>query len=167
MRFRASLVICRFNQLALFGRPISLYTGSSRCRVTAIWSVAAQCRHLYPAGNPTNGSTSSWLTQRCGNDASLSMKCHCAEMLAAHASAKPDTPGLQIGGEHIVTPEILIVRENNGFRLLHGQLHLTSALCLAPSVKVEVSGEGEALAYWDRRAILVEKDGQKLPLYRA
>jgi hypothetical protein len=67
----------------------------------------------------------------------------------------------------IVTPEILIVREDNGYRLLHGQLHLTSALCQAPSVKVEVSGEGEALAYWDRRAILVEKDGQRLPLYRA
>jgi hypothetical protein len=65
-----------------------------------------------------------------------------------------------------VTPEILIVRENNGYRLLHGQLHLTSALCLAPSVTVKVSGEGDALVYRAERAFLVEKDGQRLPLHR-
>jgi hypothetical protein len=96
------------------------------------------------------------------------MKCHCTETLSAHASAKPDSWDLHTWSENtIVTPEILIVREDNGYRLLHGQLHLTSALCLAPSVKVKVSGEGEALVYWDRRAILVEKDGQRLPLHRA
>jgi hypothetical protein len=61
-----------------------------------------------------------------------------------------------------VTPEILIVRENNGY----GQLHLTSALCLAPSVTVKVSGEGDALVYRAERAFLVEKDGQRLPLHR-
>jgi hypothetical protein len=65
-----------------------------------------------------------------------------------------------------MSPDILIVRENNGFRLLHGQLHLAAALGQSLSVTVKVSGEGEAKVYKVDRAFHVEMDGQRLPLRR-
>jgi hypothetical protein len=160
------LAIWYLTQLALFERAIFLYTGLVERADTAVNLFASQCRHLQPARNPGSGSP------RTGSvgDAErrivfrrnvIKLKPHQRRLLQNR------TPWVCTLSENtIVTPEILIVREDNGYRLLHGQLHLTSALCLAPSVKVKVSGEGEALVYWDRHAILVEKDGQKLPLHR-
>lgn len=65
-----------------------------------------------------------------------------------------------------MNPDILIVREHEGFRLLHGQLHLAASLQRMPYVKVEVSGEGEATVFLANRRIHVEKDGKTLPLHR-
>ena len=66
----------------------------------------------------------------------------------------------------MMNPDILIVREMDGFRLLHGQLHLANVLSRFAEVTVKVSGEGEAQVLRGSNGFLVEKDGQRLALRR-
>jgi hypothetical protein len=63
-----------------------------------------------------------------------------------------------------MNPDILIVRENNGFRLLHGHLRLATVISGLTEVTVNVIGEGEATVVATAHGYLVEKEGQRLPL---
>lgn len=61
-------------------------------------------------------------------------------------------------------PDILIVREDSGFRMLHGHLRLATVLSGLTEVTVNISGEGEATVVATAHGYLVEKEGQRLPL---
>lgn len=61
-------------------------------------------------------------------------------------------------------PEILLVRLNESFILVDGHVQLTEQFAAAESVVVEVSEEGDALAYRLGQRVMIHKDGQRLPL---
>lgn len=65
-----------------------------------------------------------------------------------------------------MNPDILIVREGDGYRLLHGHLRLASVLGATDEVSVEVPGEGRVQLSRSGTGYIVGKDGQRLPLYR-
>lgn len=65
-----------------------------------------------------------------------------------------------------MSPDILIVREGDGYRLLHGHLRLANVLLLSDEVVVEVKGEGEVKIVKTRNGYVVGNKGQRLPLYR-
>lgn len=65
-----------------------------------------------------------------------------------------------------MNPDILIVREGDGYRLLHGHLRLASVLRAMNEVLVEVPGEGKVHIARNGSGYVVGKDDQRLPLYR-
>lgn len=65
-----------------------------------------------------------------------------------------------------MNPDILIVREGDGYRLLHGHLRLASVLGASDEVLVDVPGEGKVHIARSGTGYIVGKDGQRLPLYR-
>ncbi|MDB5841800.1 MAG: hypothetical protein JWQ23_3752 [Herminiimonas sp.] len=64
-----------------------------------------------------------------------------------------------------MSPDIVIIRESDGFRLLHGHLHLAIALDMHDEVKIDVKGEGEIQVLKTRQGFFVSKDNQRLPLF--
>lgn len=62
--------------------------------------------------------------------------------------------------------DILIVRDGDHYRLLHGQLHLASELSMRGEVRVDVREEGEVRIIKTHGELLVEAGGQRLPLFR-
>jgi hypothetical protein len=62
--------------------------------------------------------------------------------------------------------DIVIVREGDGYRLLHGHLHLANELGLHGEIDVEVPGEGKISIVRVRNDYAVHRDGKRLPLYR-
>ncbi len=62
--------------------------------------------------------------------------------------------------------DILIVRNGDHYRLLHGQLRLVAQLCLGNHVSVNVRGEGEVRIVKAGGSLLVERGEQRLPLLR-
>ena len=62
--------------------------------------------------------------------------------------------------------EIVIIREGNCYRLLHGHLRLTSELSYIDEVSLPVKGEGEIPVIKTRGGYLVGKEGHRLPLLR-
>ncbi|HJV85999.1 MAG TPA: hypothetical protein VJ698_11045 [Noviherbaspirillum sp.] len=64
------------------------------------------------------------------------------------------------------SPDIQIVRNGDHYRLLHGQLRLVAQLCISSHVSVHVRDEGEVRIVKTRGGLLVERDGQHLPLLR-
>lgn len=67
---------------------------------------------------------------------------------------------------NIMSPDILIVRGGDGYRLLHGHLRLANVLGAADEVSVEVPDEGTVSIVKTRTGYVVGKDKQRLPLYR-
>lgn len=65
-----------------------------------------------------------------------------------------------------MSPDILIVREGDGYRLLHGHLRLASVLLCSEEVAVEVKGEGDVKIVKTPSGYVVGSRGQRLPLYR-
>lgn len=65
-----------------------------------------------------------------------------------------------------MSPDILIVRDGDGYRVLHGHLHLASALSRSDEVFVDVRGEGQVKVCRTRSGYLVANDGRRLPLFR-
>ena len=65
-----------------------------------------------------------------------------------------------------MSPEILLVRECHGYRVLHGHLRLASALSCASEVMAEASGEGFVKVIRTRDGILIGEENQRLPLLR-
>jgi len=61
--------------------------------------------------------------------------------------------------------DILIVREGDGYRLLHGHLRLTSALTLSDEVAVNVKGEGDVTIVRTLNGYSVGRRGGAMPLY--
>lgn len=64
-----------------------------------------------------------------------------------------------------MNPDILIVRENDGYRLLHGHLRLASVLLAADEVAIEVKGEGKVKIAKTRNGYVVGNGPRWLPLY--
>jgi len=62
--------------------------------------------------------------------------------------------------------DILIVRDGDRYRLLHGHLHLVAELSLANAICVDVIDEGVARIVKGRGGLLVEQGGRRLPLFR-
>ena len=54
-----------------------------------------------------------------------------------------------------MSPDILLVRDRDGYRILHGHLHLTSMLELFNEAIVDVSGEGKVRVFKTRRGVFV------------
>jgi hypothetical protein len=69
-------------------------------------------------------------------------------------------------GGKIMSPDILIVREGDGYRILHGHLHLASELSQANEVVVDAKDEGKVRVIKTRNGYLVGQDGQRWPLLR-
>jgi hypothetical protein len=61
--------------------------------------------------------------------------------------------------------DILIVREGDGYRLLHGYLRLTNTLTLSDEVAVNVKGEGEVKIAKTRNGCFVDRREGPMPLY--
>lgn len=64
-----------------------------------------------------------------------------------------------------MSPDVLIVRAANGYRVLHGYLRLTSLLDLSNEAEVDASGEGKVKVVKTREGILVEEKQRRVPLY--
>jgi hypothetical protein len=65
-----------------------------------------------------------------------------------------------------MSPDIVIVREGDGYRLLHGHLRLATALGQAGEVEVDVRGDGIVKIVRVRNNFEVRRDDKRLPLYR-
>ncbi len=63
-----------------------------------------------------------------------------------------------------MSPDILIVRDGEGYRLLHGHLHLASILSASNEVSVDVRGDGKICVVKTRNGLQVNRDRQRLPL---
>lgn len=64
-------------------------------------------------------------------------------------------------------PEILLSREGEGYHLLHGYLHLCTALNDAGETLAHASGEGEVKVVKKRGAIRIESQGHSYPLIQS
>lgn len=71
-----------------------------------------------------------------------------------------------------MNPDIVIVKEGDGYRLLHGHLRLATELGRTGEVDVEVRGEGKITIVRVQDELQVRQQGQQgqqgqqLPLYR-
>lgn len=65
-----------------------------------------------------------------------------------------------------MNPDIVIVREGDGYRLLHGHLRLATELGRTGEVDVDVRGEGRITIVRVHDDLQVCQDGRRLPLYR-
>lgn len=63
-----------------------------------------------------------------------------------------------------MTPDILIIHDNTGYRLLHGHLHLAMALSSSGQAAVEVQDVGTVLVSRTRHGLVIEIDGGRIPL---
>jgi hypothetical protein len=61
-------------------------------------------------------------------------------------------------------PDILIVYDSTGFHLLHGHLHLAVMLGASGKASVDAKGHGPVLVSWSTNGLVVEADGNQLPL---
>lgn len=62
--------------------------------------------------------------------------------------------------------DIQIIRDGNGYRLLHGHLHLANKLRLHDEVVVDVRDEGKVKIVRTRQGYFAGRDGQSLPILR-
>ncbi|HZW22740.1 hypothetical protein [Noviherbaspirillum sp.] len=73
---------------------------------------------------------------------------------------------LHFSGIDIVSPDIVIVRDGDAYRLLHGHLRLANVLRAADEIEVEVRGEGMVKVRKTGNGYVVARDARRLPLYR-
>lgn len=64
-----------------------------------------------------------------------------------------------------MNPDIVIVRDGEHYRLLHGHLRLANLLRCAPQAAVEVRGEGRMLVVKTRNGYRIGRDGRLAPLH--
>lgn len=65
-----------------------------------------------------------------------------------------------------MTPNILIAREEGGYRILFGLLHLTSALSVSGEVLAEAREEGPLRIVRTPNGPHVDRDGEYVPILR-
>lgn len=61
-------------------------------------------------------------------------------------------------------PDILIIYDSAGFHLLHGHLHLAVMLGDSGKASVDVKGHGPVLVFRSPEGLVVEADGNHVPL---
>jgi hypothetical protein len=71
---------------------------------------------------------------------------------------------VKVTGESIMTSDILIIREGDGYRLLHGHLHLVNELTRHGEVLVDVKNEGRVKVVRTRQGYFAGVDEPHLPL---
>lgn len=64
-----------------------------------------------------------------------------------------------------MSQDIVIIRDGNDYRLMHGHLRLANVLRALGEVDVEIKGEGTIKIMKSREGYMVGKDGYHLPLY--
>ena len=64
-----------------------------------------------------------------------------------------------------MTPDILIIHDHTGHRLLHGHLHLAIALSHSGQAAVEVQDVITVVVSRARNGLVVEIDGGRIPLF--
>lgn len=65
-----------------------------------------------------------------------------------------------------MSPDILIVREGDAYRLLHGHLRLAGVLLRAAEARIEVRGEGVVEVMKTRSGYVVRHDRRRWPLHQ-
>ncbi|QDZ26745.1 hypothetical protein [Noviherbaspirillum sp. UKPF54] len=65
-----------------------------------------------------------------------------------------------------MSPDILIIRDGNGYRILHGHLRLASELSLHREVDVDVADEGRIRVVRTRQGYFAASGGHRLPILR-
>lgn len=73
---------------------------------------------------------------------------------------------LHFSGIDIVNPDIVIVRDGDAYRLLHGHLRLANVLRATDEIEVEVKGEGPVKVRKAGNGYVAGANGRPLPLYR-
>jgi hypothetical protein len=63
-------------------------------------------------------------------------------------------------------PDIVIVQDSGGYRILHGYLHLANELAISSQTCVEVQNDGKVMVIKTRDGYFVSKGGQLFPLLR-
>lgn len=63
-----------------------------------------------------------------------------------------------------MSPDILIIQDNDGYHLLHGYLHLAMVLNASGRATVEVRDLGTVLVARTRGGLVVETEGRLEPL---
>jgi hypothetical protein len=63
-----------------------------------------------------------------------------------------------------MSPEILLVRQIDGYRVLHGHLHLASLMSAANEAIVEASGEGKVKVVKTPDGMLIGAENRCFPL---
>jgi hypothetical protein len=66
--------------------------------------------------------------------------------------------------EVIMSPDILIVRDNHGYRILHGHLHLANAMSSMKEVLVEIKDIGPVKVIKTASGYVIHHGYQVLPL---
>ena len=61
-------------------------------------------------------------------------------------------------------PEILLVRHGEGYKVLHGHLHLMSALAQSGEAMADASGEGKVKLFKTPDGVVIGNDSKRLPL---
>ncbi|MBV8667031.1 MAG: hypothetical protein JO269_11165 [Burkholderiaceae bacterium] len=61
-------------------------------------------------------------------------------------------------------PDILLVRQSDGYRVLHGHLHLTSAMASSQEAFAHASGEGKVKVVKTAEGIFIGEQGRRVPL---
>jgi hypothetical protein len=70
-----------------------------------------------------------------------------------------------LGTPGMVNYDIVIVKSDDGYRLLHGHLRLASVLSETDAVTVEVKGEGPVRVVKTRSGYLIGTEGKNVPLH--
>jgi len=65
-----------------------------------------------------------------------------------------------------MSPDILIVRDPDGYRILHGHLHLANALNTSNEIFVEVKDHGQVKVVKTPTGLIVAHENHLLPLLR-
>lgn len=66
----------------------------------------------------------------------------------------------------ITTPDIVIIRDTSGYRLLHGHLHLANALSNRTEVLVDSKEAGQIKIMKTATGLMAHQDNQFFPLLR-
>ncbi len=64
----------------------------------------------------------------------------------------------------VMIPDILLIRHDDGYRILHGRLHLANLMRVAEEVVVDASGEGKVKIIKTASGAQIENDHVRLPL---